>query len=220
MTPRAVISGRVVDEAGDPVQGVRVQSVPVTPGSIPVVVMPAPNPGTDDRGEFRLLGPAGKNYVQATVNTGFGAQERPEIRSDGTSEAIYATTFYPSTLRKDRGTVVEAVAGKDVSGIEIRLARQQQGLSISGVVSGIPEGTNRGYVMMQFGESAQRINSGRSTGIGADGKFRFDGLQPGFYRVSAQYNDGKTQLGSRTMEWQLENSEIANVELALSPGLE
>src|ERR1035437_6217662 len=222
MTPRAVISGRVVDEAGDPVQGVRVQSVPVTPGSIPAVVMPAPNPGTDDRGEFRLLGPAGKYYVQATVNNmGGGAQERPEIRSDGTSEAIYATTFYPSTLRKDRGTVVEAVAGKDVSGIEIRLARQQQGLSISGVVSGIPEGTNRGYVVMQFGESAQRINSGRSTGIGADGKFRFDGLQPGFYRVSAQYNDGgKTQLVSRTMEWQLANSEIANVELVLAPGLE
>ena len=44
MPPRAVISGRVVDEAGDPVQGARVQSVPVTPGSIPVVLMAAPNP--------------------------------------------------------------------------------------------------------------------------------------------------------------------------------
>src|SRR5450759_4385442 len=214
MTPRAVISGRVVDEAGDPVQGVRVQTVPVTAGSTPVVLTRVPNPGTDDRGEFRLLGPAGKYYVQATVNTGFGAQERPEIRSDGTSEAIYATTFYPSTLRKDRGTVVEAVAGKDVSGIEIRLARQQQGLSISGVVSGIPEGTDRGHVAMQTGESAQRINSSRSTAPGADGKFRFDGLQPGYYRVWAFYSDGgKTQLASRTMEWQLANSEIANVDV-------
>jgi protocatechuate 3,4-dioxygenase beta subunit len=220
MAPRAVISGRVVDEAGEPVQGLRVQTVPVTPASIPVVLTAAPNPGTDDRGEFRLIGPAGKYYVQAVVNNmGSGGNERPEIRSDGTSEAIYATTFYPSSLRKDRGTVVEAVAG-NVSGIEIRLVRQQQGLAISGVVSGIPEGTNRGYVMMQTGESAQRINSGRSTGIGADGKFRFDGLQPGFYRVSAHYNDGKTLLVSRTLEWQLENTEIANVELALAPGVE
>ena len=32
MTPRALISGRVVDEAGDPVQGVRVQTVAVTFG--------------------------------------------------------------------------------------------------------------------------------------------------------------------------------------------
>jgi hypothetical protein len=183
--------------------------------------MAAPNLPTDDRGEFRLIGAAGKYYVQATLSTGGGGGDRPEIRSDGTSEAIYATTFYPSSLRKERGTVVEAVAGKDVSGIEIRLARQQQGLAISGVVSGIPEGTNRGYVAMQFGESAQRTNSGRSTGIGADGKFRFDGLQPGFYRVWALYNDGgKTQLASRTMEWQLENTEIANVDLVLVPGVE
>jgi hypothetical protein len=108
-----------------------------------------------------------------------------------------------------------------VSGIEIRLARQQQGLSISGVVSGIPEGPSRGYVVMQFGESAQRTNSSRSTSPGADGKFRFDGLQPGFYRVWALYNsDGKTQLASRTVESQLENTEIANMELALVPGVE
>src|ERR1035437_9999266 len=222
MTPRAVISGRVVDEAGDPVQGARVQSVPVTPGSIPVLLVPAPNPGTDDRGEFRLIGPAGKYYVQATASTGGGGgSERPEIRSDGTSEAIYATTFYPSSPRKDRGTVVAAVAGKDVSGIEIRLVRQQQGLSISGVVSGTPAGPSRGYVVMQFGESAQRTNSSRSTVPGPDGKFRFDGLQPGFYRVWALYNsDVKTQLASRTVEWQLENTEIANVELALVPGVE
>jgi protocatechuate 3,4-dioxygenase beta subunit len=222
MTPRALISGRVVDEAGDPVQGVRVQTVAVTTGNTPVVMMPAPNPATDDRGEFRLTGLPGKYYVQATVNaSGNGAQERPEIRSDGTSEAIYATTFYPSSLRKDRGTVVEAVAGKEVGGIEIRLARQQQGLSISGVVGGFPDGQSRGYVAMQFGESAQRITTGRSTTPAVDGKFRFDGLQPGFYRVWAVYNDGgKTQMASRTMEWQLENSEITNVELTLVPGVE
>ena len=221
MTPRAVIAGRVVDEAGDPVQGVRVQTVPVTPGSTPVVLMQAPNPGTDDRGEFRLIAAAGKYYVQATVNGPMGGNERPEIRSDGTSEAIYATTFYPSSIRKDRATVVEAVAGKEAGGIEIRLARQQQGLSISGVVSGIPEGTWRGSVVMQTGENAQRITSGRSTAPAADGKFRFDGLQPGFYRMWAIYNDGsKTQLVSRTMEWQLENTEIANVEFVLAPGVE
>ena len=222
MTPRALISGRVVDEAGDPVQGVRVEAVPATQEKTPMVMMPVNNPATDDRGEFRLTAAPGKYYVQATINVmGSGGQERPEIRTDGTSEAIYTTTFYPSSLRKERGTVVEAVAGKEAGGIEIRLARRQQGLSISGVVSGIPDGPWRGFVTMQYGESAQSIISGGSTPAGADGKFRFDGLQPGFYRMWATYNDaGKTQLASRVMEWQLENSEIANVELALVPGVE
>jgi len=36
----------------------------------------------------------------------------------------------------------------------------------------------------------------------------------------AQNNDGKTRLMSRSMEFQLENSEIANVELVLLPPLE
>src|ERR1017187_1985475 len=215
MTPRAVISGRAVDEVGDPVQ-----SVPVTPGSAPIALMRIPNQGTDDRGEFRLVVAPGKYYVQATLRIYRRAQDRPEIRSDGTSEAVYGTTFYPSAIRKERGTVVEAVAGKDVGGIEIRLARQHQMLSISGVVSGFPEGLARGYVSMQSGESSQRMFSGSTAGIGADGKFRFDGLQPGFYRVAAQYNDGKTRLTSRNMEWQLENSDIANVELVLLPPLE
>ena len=220
MTPRAVISGRVVDEAGDPVESVGVQTVPVTPGSTPTIMIPIPNLPTDDRGEFRLVVAPGKYYLEATLQTFRSAQERPEMRSDGTSEAIYGTTFYPSAIRKERGTVVEAVAGKDVSGIEIRLARQQQALSISGGVSGFPEGLGRGFVMMRSGESAQRIQSGSTTGIGADGKFRFDGLQPGFYRVTAQYNDGKTRLTSRSMEWQLENSDIVNVELVLLSPLE
>ena len=220
MTPRAVISGRVVDEAGDPLQSVGVQAVPVTPGSTGAVMIPIPNLPTDDRGAFRLVVAPGKYYVQATLSIFRNARERPEMRSDGTSEAIYGNTFYPSAIRKERGTVVEAVAGKDVSGIEIRLARQPQALSISGAVSGFPEGLGRGYVVMRSGESAQRIQSGSTTGIGADGKFRFDGLQPGFYRVAAQYNDGKTRLTSRSMEWQLENSEIANVELVLLPPLE
>jgi hypothetical protein len=101
--------------------------------------------------------------------------ERPESWSDGPTVVIYTTTFYPSSIRKERATVVEAVAGKEVGGIEIRLARQQQGLSISGVVSGIPEGPMRGYVVMQTGENAQRMTSSRSTAPAADGKFRFDG---------------------------------------------
>ena len=219
MTPRAVLAGRVVDEAGDPVQGVRVQALPVTPDSAPLVLAQPPSPATDDRGEFRIIGPAGKFYLQATTSTQ-GSNDRPEVRSDGTSEAVYATTFYPSAVRKDRAGVVEALAGKDVGGLEIRLARQQHGLSISGMVSGIPEGTARPYVVMQMGEKAPITTSARSTSAGPDGRFKFESLQPGFYRLWAQYSDGKTTLGSRTMEWTLENTEVANVEFALVPGLQ
>jgi protocatechuate 3,4-dioxygenase beta subunit len=219
MTPRAVLSGRVIDEAGDPVQGLRVQAVAVSPEIAPAVLAPAPNFPTDDRGEFRILGVPGKYYLQVAPNSPNGS-DRPEVRSDGTSEVVYGTTFYPSSLRKDRATVVEAIAGKDVGGLEIRLARQQQGLSISGVVSGIPEGSNRPYVILWFGEKAPSVTSARNTAAAADGKFKFESLQPGFYRISAQYSDGKTTFATRSMEWTLENTDVSNVDLRLVPGLE
>ena len=219
MTPRAVISGRVVDDSGDPVQGLRVLAVPVSPESAPVIIGNNPSSSTDDRGQFRIPGAAGKYYLQVTPNQS-NSSDRPEVRSDGTSEVIYGTTFYPSALRKDRAAVVEAVAGKDVGGLEIRLARQQQGLSISGVVSGIPEGSARPYVILQFGEKAPIITTGRSTSAAADGKFKFESLQPGFYRILAQYSDGRATHVSRSMEWTLENTDVSNVELHLVPGLE
>ena len=209
MTPCAVISGRVVDEAADPVQGVMVDVM--TPGGTAGY-----RQETDDRGEFRLTGAAGKYYVQAWPK-GDNGGDRPETRSDGTSEAIYAPTFYPSSVRKERGTVVEAVAGKEVGGIEIRLAR---GLAISGVVSGFPKGTARGDVLMEFGESAKRIIWSYNTSPSADGRFRFDGLPPGFFRLRASYDDGATQLASRSREGQLGSLEIANVELVLAAGVE
>jgi hypothetical protein len=221
MTPRAVISGRVVDEAGDPVQGVGVQTVPVTPGSTPVMLIPIPNPPTDDRGEFRLIGPAGKYYVQATCNTGYRSpQERPEKRSDGTSEAIYGTTFYPSSIRKERGTVVEAVAGKEVerhrdpAGAAAAGPRDQRGGErISRRHEpGIRQRCRRRKRAADHFEPQHTPAPTASSGL--------TDCSPAYYRVTAMYNDGKTQLASRSMEWQLENTEIANVELVLSPGLE
>lgn len=221
MTPRAVISGRVVDEAGDPVQGVRVQAVPVPPGSTPLVLTQTPYQSTDDRGEFRLAGPAGKFYVQAIDGLPSGGNGPPEKRTDGTTQAVYASTFFPSSLKKERAAVVETVAGKEVGGIEIRLARQQPGLNISGIVHGISDGNWRGTVILQTGENSKRVNSSLTTSPAPDGKFRFENVPAGFYRVWATYNDGgKADMASRIVEGQVEQSEIANVELDLTGGID
>jgi hypothetical protein len=163
--------------------------------------------------------PAGKYYVQATTDVGGGDAERPEIRSDGTSAAIYATTFYPSSIREERGKVVEVAAGKEAGGIEIRLARQQ-GLAISGVVSGIPEGALGANIVAEFEVSEQGITGMIRTRSSADGKFRFDRLQPGFYQLRAIFEKGKTLLVSRSIERQIGNLEIANVELVLDASVE
>jgi hypothetical protein len=220
MEQRAVISGRVLDEAGDPVQGVRMQTVAVNTSGAPVMFSAPGTASTDDHGEFRILGPPGKYYVQATPNMvpNFG-NERPEKRSDGTSAVSYASTFFPSAVRKDRATVVEAVAGKEVSGVEIRLAAVQAGLTLSGVVTGVPAGNNRGTIFLQLGESAQRTTSSRSAMVAPDGKYRFEGLMPGYYRVTAMFGQNGISLLSSTVEGQLDSAPVI-VDLALTAGFE
>ena len=217
MVPRAVLSGRVLDENGDPVQDVQVQALAAAPDSGPQMVVPVGNAGTDDRGEFRIVGAPGKFYLQA--NPGRWAMDQPpEIRAGGGSEPMYGPTFYPSSALKDRATVVESIAGKDTGGLEIHLQRQH-GVAINGTVSGIPE-NGRATVFAQFGESAQRISGGRSANTGAGGKFSFAPVQPGVYRLYAISASGKTQMATRMVELQIENSDPPDVDLALMPGID
>jgi hypothetical protein len=91
LTPRAILSGRVLDEHGEPVQYAMIR---VTSRGAAVNLAMRSKAGpiqTNDLGEFRLIVPPGKYHIEARV---YG---REDIRPDGTlAPAYYADTFYPS----------------------------------------------------------------------------------------------------------------------------
>jgi hypothetical protein len=215
LTPRAILSGRVLDENGDPIQGATIESVALPPESSSLFQMINERfSGTDDRGEFRLTIPPGKYYLKATV------YDTPERRNDGSTPPPYSPTYYPSTAAKSRATVVEAVGGHDTSSIEIRMTRQQ-GLSITGIVTGIPEGNARPNVQLkQVREGPNRFPNMRDRNIGADGKFSFTGLESATYHVWATLGNGKGALFSKTVEVKLDVSEPPPLTLMLQPGAE
>ena len=111
LTPEAVISGRVVDENGDPVQWVRVEAIPAGSSRNMGVEM-GRNERPDERGQFRMTGPPGKYYIKASPE--HGMQGSREIRSDGLSPPLYGNTFYPSAETQEQANVVEATAGHEV----------------------------------------------------------------------------------------------------------
>ena len=217
MTPRAILSGRVLDENGDPVQGAQVRAVDVSPDSGPQVIPPVPNLGSDDRGEFRIVGAPGKFYLQADV--GRQTSDRQEVRADGSSVGDYGTTFYPSATARNRASVVEAIAGKEVGGLDIRLQRQRTGGGIHGTVSGLPD-RSMASVVMQFGEDPIKITGSRSTTTSPDGKFSLPGGQPGYYRFYAMAGAGTDFLVSRAVEVQFESGDMPPVDLVLAPAME
>ena len=214
MALRAVLAGRVVDEFGDPVPKLTVEAIPVT-GNAPVLFFNSMVTYTDDRGEFRVVTAPGKFYLKAAPQT--MRDEPPETRTDGTSDAVYGPTFYPSAASKERGATIEAKAGNDITGLEIRLLRQHT-MSISGTVTGIPDHAGLATVYMRYAATAEQLSGLRGALCDAAGRFSFARLPAGVYGFYAIYSSGSRPFQSTTVKVELDSADQAGVELALHPG--
>jgi hypothetical protein len=212
MMPEAVITGRVLDDSGDPVDDVYARATSVDPHVRFTMTLDRMYCQTDEHGRFRIVGAPGKFYIFAS-KTG---SEIPlhEIRTDGSQRPVYAQTWYPESESQERATVVEAIAGRETGGIDIRLVRKRS-LSISGVVAGTPDGSTHAIVFLhsKFYGYPQAIP-------GPDGKFAFSGLAPDHYKLFAKYEAAGPPLISPTVEIPLETSDETNLSLKLTPGEE
>jgi hypothetical protein len=209
MAPAAFIAGRVVDEYGDPVANANINAVAVTGATRRAYEAPVLY-STDDRGEFRIPTAPGKYFIQAVPRQMFQTPTL-EIRSDGSSDAPFGPTYFPATAAKDRAVAVEAVAGGELGGVEIRLIRLKVG-NVSGVVSGMPAAGGRALVMLTSVAGGSR----RTSGVGPDGRFTFFRIEAGKYRLNAQFNE----LESAQAEITLDSGDVSGVELRLAPGEE
>ena len=101
MLPTAVIAGRVTDEDGDPMQGVRVLVQRKKPGKAGREA--AGTEATNDLGEYRIAGLfPGQYWVVAMPPPDvrdYEPQHQKSSTSDSQAETRYFTTYYPGTLR-------------------------------------------------------------------------------------------------------------------------
>jgi hypothetical protein len=142
---------------------------------------------------------------------------KPEIRTDGTSAAAYGPTYFPGAASTERATVVEAVSGAEVTGLEIRLSRQHT-VTVSGVVRGAPSGS-LASVNLRLGENPYRLNDFKSVSLNSDAKFSFPDVGPGIAIVYAT-TFGGSHLQSQILELKPDSTDISNLELTLLPGVE
>src|SRR5712692_6828588 len=123
LTPNAVISGRVFDEDGEPMERVTVQARLFMYRHGQRQLMPASGAMTDDLGEYRIFGLApGRYYLSATYRSGWYnfAQDRSAAKSE---EEGYAPTYYPGTTDSAGATPIEASAGVHLRGIDFTLKK-------------------------------------------------------------------------------------------------
>ena len=208
-----VITGRVIDEFGEPVVGVRVQADCVRnfegKADTGPSVMNAMNKSrmTDDRGVYRIFGLEPGAYVVGVnvVSPIFGglgnARREPP-------------TYHPSS---PRGSAVEINlrGAEEVSGIDIR-PRTGRGRSISGTVSGEAQGEGlfNGVAVMLRGAADKHL-TGMATLTG-NRSFSLRGVEDGEYELSAmRFNESMDFTLAAPRRVTVRGDDLSGIELKL-----
>ena len=202
-----VISGRVLDEDGEPLYGVLVRAMARKYWQGEVHLRSWRQDSSDDRGEYRIFGvPPGRYYVKAVW-------QDPRY-SD------LAPVFYPNSLRAEEAPRITVVAGGEVPRVDIRMEMVPT-LSVSGKVVDLVTGRPvQGSVQVRPDDvTMPEFSSGLRK---SDGSFRVRGLVPGRHylivHVARSRNSGK-RSPLLVKPFDLRDANIENMEVRVGPGV-
>lgn len=170
----ASISGRVVDDSGEPLANVRVSALRRVPGGRPLPLNPSFPSATDDQGRFRLFALAPGEAVLFAEPAG-----DPIWADEGVPALV--STYYPQGTSENEARPIRLTPGTEIQDLEIAMVRTRT-FRISGAVvnsRGLPAPVPPPQLVRKtmFGGSATPIQ------IGADGRFTIRNLAPGPYQI-------------------------------------
>jgi protocatechuate 3,4-dioxygenase beta subunit len=198
-----VVTGKIVDEFGDPVTDVFVSAMRYQYVQGTRRLMPSGRSGpTNDLGEYRLYGLSpGQYYVSATLRNFSGLNET----ADRTG---YAPIFYPGTGNVAEAQRLTIAPGQTVTGINLGLLPIQT-VTISGTALDA-EGKPLITAMVMGNSRAAMNQVGALMGpVRPDGKFTITGVTPGEYTLRVNGQTGE----SATTDITVNGSDISDVQL-------
>ena len=218
----AVIAGRIVDDAGEPLPGVNVsaQRYVFMAGSRRLQSSGAGGNRTDDTGAYRLYGlPPGDYYVNASG--GFNAMT---IVVNGTAmngdADAFAPTYYPGTTNIAEAQRVTVKAGQELTGVHFMLTATKLS-KVRGRVLNSSGEPARGMIMIVPADIFGGISFGPNSNaqIAGDGSFQLNNVAPGRYTLNVRPigMPGPDQE-SAEMAITVGNDDIDNVMLVTSVG--
>ena len=120
LTPNGVMTGRVLDENGDPMAQISVQAQVETFGRTGRTMSTTAAAVTDDRGMYRFFDlPAGRYFLLAFVPVQAGVVNG-RLHTDEVDTA-YASSWFPGVVERSQATANQLSAGAELSGLDIRL---------------------------------------------------------------------------------------------------
>jgi hypothetical protein len=201
LTPAGTVTGRIVDELGEPLPGLTVQILRSTyDQNGKRTLQPTSTAKSNDLGEYRVyFVPPGRYFVSAlaaapsfdallaaATNPGGGANTN-EVVAPG-----YVQTYFPNTTDYTRASAIEVLPGAEVSAMNFTMVRQQR-FHVKGHVidlaTGMPPQTAQLSLSPRNSAVAQNpldaiLGAAAGTGANynsADGTFDLRDVAPGSY---------------------------------------
>jgi Carboxypeptidase regulatory-like domain len=180
----AVITGRILNAAGEPQADLDVSALRRTDKVGPLGFAQNGNARTNDLGEFRMAGLAAGDYLIVA-----------SVRRDGPFEAVqtgttttFATTYFPGTLDQKAARVMTLAPGQTATGIEFAIVAVAA-FHVSGIVVDQTGRPSPGAMVMIMPDLRTGAPFAPMMSIAADdGTFTIGDVGPGTYRMMAHAN--------------------------------
>jgi hypothetical protein len=185
----AVIAGRIMDENGEPYEGLTVDAWQTRYLEGQRVRFPVGTSRTDDQGAYRISGLQPGSYLVSVLS-------RETWRNEKGESFGYAATYYPGATEDRAQPIV--------------LDSAQQRLSVDIALAAARTARLRGRIIRETGEPAASVALQASVAIrgtgafssgtpisattGADGSFELAAVPPGFYLILSNVGSARASL--------------------------
>jgi Carboxypeptidase regulatory-like domain len=218
-----VISGRILDDDGEPVEGVTVELLGQSRWHGKVNTHTARQEQTNDLGEYRLfdLRP-GRYFVRAYPSANSWETIAGTILESSTLKSAggYAPIYYPKASEIARASSIELKAGEEVSGIDLMLVRQRtyriRGRVFNPIVDRPGGETSVGLVPEDpVTSSSADIRRGSINEITGD--FEINDVPAGRYIVYAEWRDGENEFAG-LVSVAVSNTSVDSIRIVINRG--